>query len=356
MTAREISEKLGFPYPQEPASSIYLNRYCPFRCAYCGIRIEGAPEEGELSLEEWKKVFEILRDVFEIKFHLILGTEVLALGKKLVDLVVWLQENDFYLNMYTTFPRKYDWVYEELIKIPIYGISAGFDVWPDRAMELETFRKLVEGGTYAKAKRVKDKLFKAKENGVKETYGNITIGKYNLDHVVIQAEFLGYYGIYTGWNIMHWGKGPLYDFMAPGAKEYAISEQDVPKLREVLKALRQSITEGKTLVQLPFSWFEGIEEFGLELNYQFKYGMIAVDSNGTMRTCAYRLLPGEPLTIFEMEDPKKLEQFLIRWNETKKTCPGCYWSYPYLIDYQDYGDFYVYLDKVRKARRDGKLT
>ena len=79
-------------------SVIYLTRRCVYNCAYCGIVDNSKKRKDELSLEQWQRAFEILKEI-GVEFNLILGNEPWLLGTELPQI---LNHTNIPYGVYTT--------------------------------------------------------------------------------------------------------------------------------------------------------------------------------------------------------------------------------------------------------------
>jgi len=297
-------------------SCIYLTRRCPMNCKYCAIRKTRL--ERELTLEEWKKAFLILKKL-GVEFNLILGNETLLLGNDLVKLVEFLSKENICYALYTTFyPLLYQKLKEKLIKAGIKNVSCGFDSLTRTDSIGIKSRRGLEGMIELK-KRIK---------GL-DTQVTITLSKINLDKVTDLLEVLTKNKIWAGFNIIHWDKDGKYDFFPPKEmlSEFVITNKD--KFLEVCSQLKKFTQQRTYMIQNPPEYFDALAKYGLELSWHCKeLCVFSVDADGSLRLCGYRKGEKVPkFTIFDLTTKSKFQEFERVWKEESKQCPGCFWGY-----------------------------
>ena len=344
---REICKSKGILYPKNPVSVLYFNRYCPFRCPYCGIRKDDAKPEGELSKEEWFDVFDYLKEEFGISFFLVLGNEPLYMGEKLLDILSFLNGRNYLYNFYTTFPDSIDKVFLDEVLKTTRGVSGGIDVLFQNGK--------VPEDTIQKSRRVYTGLLYSKDVGVEDVLGLVTLGRYNVDQFVDVIKELSSNEIFVGTNVLHYRPKGLnyFDFFSEYSKYFALERNEL--LRKQLEKVIEMIDSplGK-YIQFPKEYYRDIYLYGIEQGYKCRYGMglISVDSDGGLRVCGYRIFDNDyKVSIFDiMKDRDKLEEFINMKYESMKFCYGCFWGLSWLIDYNEKKDVFRFdLKQVKEG-------
>jgi len=346
---REICEKKGILYPKKPVAVLYFNRYCPYKCPYCAIRKDDAKPEGELSAKDWFDILDYLKEEFEISFFLILGNEPLSMGEKLLDILDFMNSRGYLYNFYTSFPETIDKSFMHEVFDVTVSVSGAVDTFfQNGKIPVETLRK---------SKRVYQALVEAKNRGVRDVFATFTLANYNVDQLSSIVRKLSFEEIFVDVNVLHYKPEGLdyFDFFSEYSKFF------VPKRDVVLKKQLEEIIEmidsplGK-YIQPPKEYFRDIYLYGVEQRHKWIYGMgsISIDSDGSMRVCAYRKFVDYKVTIFDiMRSKEKLEEFVDRKYKEMLFCAGCFWECIWMLDYSEKtGDFRFDLDVVRRVNGD----
>lgn len=316
-------------------SCIYLTRGCPMHCEYCSIR--KTTLERELSVPEWKRVFDIFKKL-GCEFNLILGNETMMLEDGLVDIVKYLHEQNTHYALYSTCPSElFDKLKEPLAKAGLKNLSSGFDsLRRDDSIGIKS-RRGFEGMLEMK-KRIE---------GL-DTQGTITLSKINLDEVVDLFRILTKNGIWGAVNSIHWDKDGKYDFFPPKEflKDFIIDDRE--KFLALCGELKELAIKGEIMVQNPPEYFDALAKYGLDMSWHCtKPYIITVDADGQLRLCGYRRGTEVPkFSIFDLEDEKKFEEYKKVWKEESQKCPGCFWSYFWMAENFIFTDQKEYGTKV----------
>jgi len=297
-------------------SCIYLNRDCVRKCSYCAER--DAPLKGkQLKVEEWKYAIRIL-DRF-CDFHLFLGNEFFLLDDP-VGFVEFMQSRSDYA-IYSTFPWRLFRSYRWKLKGKLYNISAGIDCLVGDPILVEKTIEGLAGLTWFK------------RHGIPDSQGTITLHAKNLNQVETLIELLTREGIWCGLNVIHWNLDGGYDFFPPVDRRYQLVKGR--ELVELIDRLVNRIVKGELMVQNPPEYLYGVLKYGVTLNWHCTLPLlISVDADGSLRCCGYR--KGERLpnfTVFDLENELSIDDWKTLWWEDSRECPGCYWSYMWMIEY-----------------------
>lgn len=305
-------------------SSVFLTRRCPMHCAYCSLR-DSKLVDKELTVKQWATAFEEL-DKVGCSFHLILGNEPLLL-KGLVDLVWWMRGRTPYAIYTSGYPLLIDKHLPALVEAGLPNLSGGCDkLITDRSPETDIERK---------SNYVFNALKRARGLGVTDLQGTITLSKLNLDSVVDTITSLHEAGIWSGFNIIHYNTDGQFDFFPEkeAIKDLLFTEEDRPKLREVMGQIVSMIKSGDYMIHPPAEYFQGIPDQGVDLSWHCTHPLVlSVDSDGKMRCCGYRRGTRSP-NYSALKLSKCYEAFLADNAQDRKECPGCYWSCYWMAEY-----------------------
>ena len=327
-------------------------------CDYCSIR--KTKLERELSISEWKKVFDVLKQL-GCEFNLIIGNEPMLLEDGLPELISYLSEQDTKYAIYSTCPTDlFNKLKKPLAEAGLKNLSSGFDsLKRTDSIGIKSARGLA--GMIEMKKLIK---------GL-DTQGTITISKINLDEVVDLLKTLTANGIWGAVNSIHWDSDGNYDFFPPKEhlKDFVIDEdwRDREKFIELCRRLKELTIKGEIMIQNPPEYFDALAKHGLDMSWHCtKPYIITVDADGQLRLCGYRRGKKVPeFSIFDLRDKRKFEEYKKAWKEESQECPGCFWSYWWMAenfiftDQKEYGTkvFQTHHSKYfKKEKENGKRS
>lgn len=307
--------------------TLFLNRSCPRDCPQCGIADNSRKP---LPVEKWKDALSILRDTFDVKFFLFLGTEPLSFREGLVDLVKWFTDEKLFYGFYTTSPEPLFSRYKQrLLDAGLNNWSSGIDGLAGMDMDDITKKKASESiaGLQWMAER-----------GV-QTHTQLTIHKKNLHNAV---EILTWCqknikGCQSTINMIEWRKDDRFDFfswprdMQDLMWEGTKSEQvQVMRVMADIKAL--SRVPGMK-IQTPDAYLDNayLHYDKLDAHCDWLVGP-AVDCDGTLRACGYNTgrVTGA-FNVFDLQKPAQLKSFTDAWRRDVAKCSGCHWIWPDML-------------------------
>jgi len=336
--------------------AIYLNRKCVRNCPYCEI---SKSDKKELSLKEWKKGLENLREKLGVEFFLFLGNEPLMLGHDLVHLVRYLKENDYYYAMYSTSPRYlFNAFKNKLVRAGLKNWSSGIDFilpvyekqkstgWVSSDTEI-----LVEKSKASLVNKAEDSLAGLKymsERGV-QAHALITISRMNVEFF---PDMLAWFkkempDVHVGFSCAEWKTWNRMDFAVDREKcpEYFFTESDKDKLAKMITRFKQMRERDKFYTQIPNSYVEGMVDYGINLDWKcYGYHIPSVDCDGSFRTCGYAY--GNRVRNYNVLDFDK-ESFLRDWDEDVKDCPGCYWAFSWIAKSADSSNELFHIENLK---------
>ncbi len=319
-------------------AEILLTRKCNLRCNYCGL-VDN--ERDELTLEQWKKGFQLLFDVLNVKNLCLLGGEPLVLGiDYLCDLAKFLAGFK---------DRQFAFV-SNCMGLTEKGIGrlvdSGVNTWV-------TSIDAIGDANLSQSQRIKSQqglktLLKFQKYGLKNLMGVITISKRNIKHVIPTVNALLEYGIIPNVEIVHYKRGPYNIFCAPRdiLKEDLLDHSVFAEVQE-LSAQLIELSGKHNFFQVPeFFALWADSKKSLDLKWNCKHmTFIAVDSNGCMGVCD-DFFPPEvaKINILDLENITK-DEFKKVWLKNCPTCPGCFMSSHVTSD--------LYVDNMLSARSAG---
>jgi len=310
-------------------SLTYLTRRCPRKCEYCALR-NTENIGSELSSRQWRKAFEILKEL-SIDFNLILGNETWLLGRRLLKI---MKANKVPYALYTTCPEPLFHRYRKAYFQSGYidNLSCGIDYPVREGIQIEddSYHKSVDAWKGFQ-------WIKACFPNV-DTQGTITLHKKNIQYAPQLVEDLSRLGVFVGINFIHWNKDGRYDFFPRkeeiadllfNESDYSTVENILHKILDIPNLLLQNpefISE-KVPVLLNMGWHCGGNP----------YVGPTIDADGHLRCCGYRRGIHTPkYTIFDL--PEYLEEWGEAVYQDAMECPGCAWSYPWMFHFWDETD------------------
>lgn len=302
-----------------------ISPYCNISCEYCKLKKKTWGKI--LTLEEVKKSIDIIYNYLGAKFIAFYGKEPMELG---VD--YWVELCD-YLRKYQKMGKGYtlitnglkltDEILRKLMSAGLDSLTCSVDAtcevnWGDVNMT-------------AKSRVGYDKLRKAKEMGIRDACGIITITHQNLDFVKRTINKLSSLGIWSSLDVIHFNKGKYN--LSPskiGLNRYMIKITDLYKFRDLVEWIESNRSRLKV-----FQSIETLEKFKtstvLDLDWkcvskEFNYPTsITVGADGKLSCCDNYFHPEmEKYSIFDVEN--KWEEIESCYVKSVGECSGCYWS------------------------------
>ncbi len=319
-------------------SCIFVRRYCPRNCGYClakDVRGDGK----FMKPEEWGQALKILEDK-GIKFHLILGNELLAYPN-CAELVKELQPFWGRYAIYSTFPEPWTTKFlDGCLNQGLYNISGGVDVCPGLAT-----------GDYdvdSKSDRVLQWLVYCQKRGVPDVHATTTIHKYNYNKLEPLLDYCTSKNIWMAASMVEYSSDGKHDFYRDyeAMRDWLIPKDELGKFRDTMHDLAVKMRTGRWKMQVPPEYFEelGDREFSQISWHCSKPIIIHIEEDGNLRACNYRGLLKEKHSVFELDDGRlTMEEYVALQQSCTKECPGCSggggaWSYWWQAEYWLKGD------------------
>ncbi len=295
-------------------AQIYLTRRCNLRCSYCKLT---KTHLEELSLEEWKRGYDNLKQI-GIKTVKLLGGEP--------TLKRWLPELISYTNRLgiktallsnSLFPEK---MAMKLTEAGLFGYFASVDSLKELTADPDSSRKSITGYSMLK---------KLKRMGVPLLAANVVIHSFNMKEIPEIVKHLSNEGFYINLCTIQHTTNPNKEFSNNILNESLL----IPPERErEVKALALELIELKKQgfrIINPEIYMEGMPTYGIHCNWQCRNPIqLRVDADGGLMLCnEFRSELAENYNITSLTE-ETYSQFLRDWYRVraKTNCEGCYWS------------------------------
>lgn len=317
------------------AVSIYLNRLCPRCCPYCNV-VNPEMDKKKLTVSEWKQIFNYLKD-FGVEFYLILASEPLLL-EDLVELVKHWKKLDIEYGFYTTAPEPWYSKYKDkLVKVGIRNWSSGIDFidevyyngqWSNFTHELVRNQ---EAELVRKARESTRAMIEM-QHYVEEVLALITVSRMNIEMISDMVKWLveNIPEIHIGINFVEYSPEEKMDFAKSKDLPFFFTENDVELLENLSRSLKNLPTKFKNHIQTPLDYFDNIN-YILNLNRKCALRTLAmgIDCDGSIRLCGYKKLDKKVSVYDFMKKPNEVLEVV---EENWRSCKGCYWAYPYILE------------------------
>jgi hypothetical protein len=279
-------------------------------------------KKDKLSVDSWKKVFDIFGVCYNTKFYLVLGVEPLLLGDSLVDIIKFWNKNKIFYGLYSTSPQPYFDRYKyKLLEVGLNNWSCGIDGLPGYGNPGHVDVKISSG--------LKGLIWMADE-GV-QTMSVVTLSNRNLEYADKIIEYCQE-NIKNGMsclNPIEWQHNETFDFFS---KKKLIWDLVIPegrrnKVREIAEKIK--ILSKRPGYQIQNS-DRNLDIYHLiydRLNYRCN-GLVGmgVDCDGSLRRCGYNR--GREISKYKVWDiPKDPEKIYEIWYRDALSCEGCFWSW-----------------------------
>lgn len=309
-------------------SCIFFSRSCPRSCSYClakDVRGSGAI----LTPSQWADALHLLEQN-GVVFHLLLGNELFSYPDP-VGFVKALKPFWGRYGLYTTFPPGWTAKYlDDCLKVGLFNISAGVDVWPG----LLTGDKHVDG----KSDSALHWLSYCKDRGVPDIHATVTIHRRNYNKLEPLFDLCTEKGIWIAVNLVEYSLDGRHDFYGnkKSMENWIIPEEEKSKFRDIMYRLAEEVRKERWTMQTPPAYFEEVgdrEMSGVPWHCSLPI-LISVEEDGALRACGYRGPLKKIHSVFELAPSGKLtiDEYVKMQQECTTECPGCSggggaWSY-----------------------------
>jgi MoaA/NifB/PqqE/SkfB family radical SAM enzyme len=310
-------------------AEVLLTRRCNLTCKTCALIKQQKPE---LSLDEWKKAFDIIYTDLGGDFIALYGGEPLMLKDKLVEIVRHLAKHRKNGKDFTVISNSVGLTkpfMQKLMKAGLQSWTASVDGFADGAYyDKNSWKKSSTGYT---------KLLEFREMGLRDCCGIFTITKKNILQLPKVIKTLSGDGIWTGFDFIHYDKGnDCVGHSRFNATRQEIGEDvllDIDEDGDTVRRIMGEVSDLKRAGYMVFPSFEAIEklahpEISVGLGWNCKYpASITLDCDGTLGCCDD--YPGknvEKWSIFDLAGRNRWEEFTEIYKKDVEKCYNCAWS------------------------------
>jgi MoaA/NifB/PqqE/SkfB family radical SAM enzyme len=301
---------------------IFLTRRCNLRCRGCNVINYNSGYE--LSTDEWKEAFEILKK-YNVGFVVLFGGEP-TLREDLDELIRSLNNLHLPHTIITNSIRmmKDERYFEKIMNANPFGISCSVN-----ELDVKNTKYGDEVKTSYGMKLLK-KLKNYKYDG--DLVANMAITHTNLSNLPEMVNYFSQNNIWSILTFIHlssphqstywWYRGCLNE----DNKELVVREDDREKLEEVADYFLKNYDN--LLLHNSKKYFEMWKTpLPIKQNWKCKYWVCpAINPDGNLMACIDRPL-SSPFSIFDLDNEERVEELKESFTSSIKYCPGCFWDH-----------------------------
>jgi len=342
-------------------AEILITQKCQIACEYCQMPKANIPEA---PLSEWYNTFDILIDELGMTFAPIYGAEP-TLYPNLPEVLRYLTEKGCGKTIITNGLKFVGKPGEEYLRMLIdNGLNS-------LTMSVDSLEgaKHVDKHTEVRSNVSLRSLLLAQELGVQDVEASITVNRKNLEDIPNMVGWFSSRGIWTTMDLVHWDRAELGNpahFSKCSSfevvKEYALREEDFPRLQKLALRLIQMSQKGYRLhstEDIYSGWFN--RDWSIEHQWH------------CTRPAWLTISPlARPYPCDDWQDIKFAERWPMRrvsdnwelfyqeWLNSVKGCGGCYWSTHRLselmVDQEYGGDYFNHQTTFGKLLEEGRVA
>jgi len=298
---------------------VFLTRRCNLRCRGCNvINFQSAYE---MTTEQWKEAFDIMKD-YKVGFVVLFGGEP-TLRDDLPKLVRYLNEIDMPHTIITNGVRlmKDEKFYKELLDAKPFGISASVN----HIIPID-----VKFGDQKKSNVGHDLLLKlTKDASDMDLVANMAVTRENIRALPEMVKYFTNLGIWSILSFFHvcsqreamywWYRGPVDE----DNKDLVFKVGDGWMVSRIAGWFIEHYDELK--LHNGKDYFKDWSTIGIKQNWHCsEWACPAVNPDGSLMACIDRPL-SKPFSIFDI--PLYPGQIYQNFKEVISTCPGCAWDH-----------------------------
>ena len=302
---------------------LYLTRRCNFRCRGCNvINYQSAYE---LTTEEWKQAFEILKE-YEVGFVVLFGGEP-TLRDDLPNLIKHLNNLSLPHTIITNSYRLLhdNSYYNKLLSAHPFGISCSVNT-------LSPNKKYDDDKKSNLGIKLIDKLLKDGYDG--DLVANVAVTHQNIEELPSIAEHFTSKGVWCIFTFFHacnphhsmywWYRGPI----TPDNANLIIQPSDKDRLHKVADYFLTNYDN--LLLHNSRNYFEAWKTpLPYKQNWKCsRFTCPQINPDGSIMVCVDRPLT-KPITIFDLKSESKIKELKASFEATVQHCPGCFWDHMY---------------------------
>ena len=292
-------------------AGIRITRKCNMNCMYCNIQSE---KKSELTLDEWKKAGNIIKKL-GIKDLVILGGEPTEY-EQLPALVSYYEKQlDIRCSVTTNAYNNYF----ELERLVDAGISQ-LGVSVDNLNFKNSISPL-------KCKNGLEILSKLKSlNGNLKIVDYLVLNKKNCYEISDIIRYMSENGVYTYILPFHHSNQNEFEHRKNDMPFAFVTDDEIKEFEDSIDIIKNMKNQG-FLISNSNEFFDIAKKHIRRLDWKCnELSELRIDSDGMLACCCDKL--GEVnrnFSIFDLEDEKKLLQFIKMRLEDSKNCSGCLW-------------------------------
>lgn len=297
---------------------IYITRNCNLNCEYCTVKDKNLVE---LNYEQWCDAFDIIKNLGINKINILGGEPTI---KKDIDRIIKyaVKEKNMVTSLISNGTSNFD-VLKKLVNSGLSSFSSSVDV--------------LGGDSFDESSSLKSKvglesLKKMKEYGISDLTAYCVLSRITMPLIVNQIKALSDLGISTYILPFHYGSGEkFWQTRAQNTiTKLSLSAED----KEELQALINQVLELKRkgyLVKNSYSYLQNLIDnyIGFKWHCTDVLSELRIDADGRLMYCHDYNDSEEHLSIFNLIDKEKFEEFKQKRCAGIKKCPGCYWPSQY---------------------------
>ena len=296
-------------------AGIRITKKCDFNCPYCNIRNS---MKKDMPFERVIKSLEIIKKLGANNLVLLGGEPTLY---PYINEVVDYAENNLDIRCSLT-TNAYNNT-EDILKLIDNGLSQiGVSV------DCLDFRKSISPLKCKCGLELIEVLNqKSKINGKKfDIIDYVVINNSNLETAVELVKEMTKKNVYTYFLPFHWGNSQDFEHRKEHNKNAIILKKDIEKFKNLMAEFAKMKKNGY-LIKNSIEFLKCAQKHIEKLDWKCSgLSELRIDSDGSMACCCDKL--GEvnkKFTIFDLQDEKIFQEFLLERNNDATRCKGCLW-------------------------------
>ncbi len=297
-------------------AKILITRKCNLNCAFCKIRRDEKLKT-ELSLSQWEKAFENLKEV-GVETIQILGGEPTT-REDITEIIKLLNDYGFFYSIESN-SHFNDEMFKKLIDAGIKGYSTDVS-WSHTPPEKDWFvSKTTEG---------QKMLAKMKDAGVPYLETNVIITRRNLEELPLTVKKLSDDGVWCNLIPVHYGSEYKWELRSCDVPDdFKIRKEDSEMVRSALEKIIDMKKEGYLILN-SVGYFEDLIKVNCSpIGWHCDaFPRLRIDSDGSLWVCNdVRGKTADKYNVLHLS-LETLEKFKQDWklDEMRLNCPGCSW-------------------------------
>lgn len=317
-------------FPNWMKTCVFLTHRCQLRCRGCNvINYQSACE---LTTDEWKKTFGIMKD-YGVGFIVLFGGEP-TLRQDLSKLVRYLNSIDMPHTIITNSIKliQSQSYCQKLLNSNPYSISVSINIPPTKGKE-----KFDDNLKSQYGWRLLNYIQKhGKDYGfIGELVANMAVTRTNIQNLPAMVETLTEMNVWSIMSFIHlcdphesmyWQyRGPITD----SNEQLLFKPEDKPLIRKIAQYFIDNYNRLKLHNEVEY--FYDWEKYGINQNWHCKYFTCpAINPDGSIMACIDRPL-SKPFNILTL--PGKEKDMLMNFEQTINACRGCFWDHEWSVGY-----------------------